>query len=80
LDGNIYWALQEDGTTISARLGADKKYHMDGDLISISKSAQHSLFKNLKSILEAINGKDFLVGGCCSDEEHMANRRLPGFE
>jgi hypothetical protein len=89
LDSNVYWALQSDGSTISARSGPDNKYHYDGDLITISKSAQHSLFNNIKPIFEAVNGKDFLlvtplprylVSGCCSDADHMPNRRLPGFE
>jgi hypothetical protein len=89
LDSNIYWALQEDGSSIAARLGPDKRYHIDGDLITISKSAQHSLFSNLKPIFDGVNGKDLLlvsplpryvVGGCCEDLEHMPNRRLPGFE
>jgi hypothetical protein len=88
LDSNIYWALQEDGSTISARLGPDKQYHMDGDLITISKSAQHSLFNTLRPIFEVVN-KDFLlitplprflVGGCCSDRDHMPNRQRDGFE
>jgi hypothetical protein len=89
LDSNVYWALQEDGSSIAARLGPDKRYHIDGDLITISKSAQHSLFGNLKPIFDCINGKDFLLitplpryvaGGCCEDADHMPNRRLPGFE
>jgi hypothetical protein len=89
LDANVYWALQEDGSAIAARCGPDKKYHMDGDIITSSKSAQHSLFNNLRPLFEAVNGKDFLlvtplpryvIDGCCYDTEHMPNRRLPGFE
>jgi hypothetical protein len=89
LDANIYWALQEDGSAIAARCGPDKKYHMDGDIITSSKSAQHSLFNNLRPLFEAVNGKDFLlvtplpryiIEGCCADAEHMPNRRLPRFE
>jgi uncharacterized membrane protein YgcG len=88
LDNNIYWALQEDILTISARLGPDQQYHMDGDLVVSSKSAQHSLFNTLRPIFETVN-KDFLIitplsryltGGCCSDREHMPNRLREGFE
>jgi lysophospholipase L1-like esterase len=88
LDSNIYWALQEDGSTISARFGPDQKYHMDGYLITISKSAQHSLFNTLCPIFEVVN-KDFLlltplpryiIGGCCGDKDHMDNRQHEGFE
>jgi hypothetical protein len=89
LDSNVYWALQEDGSTIAARSGPDKKFHMDGDIVISSKAAQHSLFNNLKPLFEAVNGKNFLlvtplprylIDGCCSDAEHMPNRKLPGFE
>jgi hypothetical protein len=89
LDANVYWALQEDGSTIGARCGPDRKYHIDGDIITSSKSAQHSLFNNLRPLFEAVNGKDFLlvtplpryvIDGCCSDADHMPNRKLPNFE
>jgi hypothetical protein len=85
LDNNFYMALTEEGTTIPARRGDDCTYHMDGDLTVISKTAQHSLFNNLRPLLDACGGKSFILAspiprylyqGCCQDAEHMAKELM----
>jgi hypothetical protein len=88
LNNNFYMAWTEEGTTILERRGDDGTYHMDGDLTVISKTAQHSIFNNLRPLLDACGGKSFILAspiqrylyrGCCQDMEHMANCRDPGF-
>jgi hypothetical protein len=56
LDNSIYYALTEAGDTRPAKRDADGKYHMEGDLIVSSKSAQHILFKSLRPLLDAAGG------------------------
>jgi hypothetical protein len=89
LDNNVYYALQEDGNTCPSRKDNTGCFHVDGDLFTCSKSAQHILFNQLKLMLELAKNKNcvlvsplprYIKVGCCTDAEHMANRATEGFE
>jgi hypothetical protein len=89
IDNNIYYSLLDDGCTQAAVRDRDGKYHMIGDVIVSSKSAQLALFKLLMPLVEAAGGKPcilcsplprYIVAGCCDDPSHMPNRRMRTFE
>jgi hypothetical protein len=82
LDNSVYYSLLDDGSTKAAFKDRDRKFHMEGDIIISSKSAQHALFKILQPLLEAFGGKPsilcspmlrFLTVGCCEEPGHMPN-------
>jgi hypothetical protein len=87
-DNNIYLAMY-NGETSPALKDSEGNFHVCGDLVLSSKSAQHSLFNLLKPVFDKVRSKHvlfmtplprYIVSGCCSDAEHMANRSQPGFE
>jgi hypothetical protein len=89
LDNSVYYSLLDDGCTKTAFKDKTGKFHMEGDIIISSKSAQHALFKILQPLLEATGGKPsilcsplprYVKVGCCEEEGHMPNRRLRTFE
>jgi hypothetical protein len=84
LDNNIYYGLTDTGETCLPKKDKDGNYHIEGDLIVCSKSAQHTLFKVLTPIFDAACSKPcilmspmprYLHESCCNQEEHMPNRR-----
>jgi hypothetical protein len=89
LDNSVYYSLLDDGCTKAAFKDKMGKFHMEGDIIISSKSAQHALFKVLQPLLEAGGGKPsilcsplprYITVGCCDEPGHMPNRRLRTFE
>jgi hypothetical protein len=89
LDNSVYYSLLDDGSTNAAFKDQEGKFHMEGDIIISSKSAQHALFKNLQPLLEASGGKPsilcapmprYLMVGCCEEPGHMPNRKLRTYE
>jgi hypothetical protein len=87
-DNNIYQAMY-NGETSPALKDSEGNYHVCGDLVLSSKSAQHSFFNSLKPVFDKVRGKHvlfmtplprYIVSGCCNDAEHMANRSQLGFE
>jgi hypothetical protein len=88
LDNNIYCSLDSDGNTTSATRDHNGKMHMKGDLIVVSKSAQHILFSAVRPMLDAARGRNciimapmprYLFKGCCEDSEHLTNRNNSNF-
>jgi lysophospholipase L1-like esterase len=89
LDNNIYYSLLDDGSTQAAVKDRDGNYHMVGDVIVSSKSAQHALFNLLLPLVESAGGKPcilcspmprYVTAGCCDDPSHVPNRRLRTYE
>jgi hypothetical protein len=83
LENSVYFSLLDDGSTRPAVKDKNGVYHMSGDIIVSSKSAQNALFKTLLLLVEAARGKPcilcsplprYLVVSCCEDETHMLNR------
>jgi hypothetical protein len=89
LDNSIYYSLLDDGSTKAAFKDREGRFHMEGDIIISSKSAQHALFKNLQPLLEKTGGKPsilcapmlrYLTVGCCEEPGHMPNRKSRTYE
>jgi hypothetical protein len=89
LDNNVYYSLLDDGCTKAAFKDSAGKFHMDGDIIISSKSAQHALYKILQPLLKAANGKPtilcsplprYINTSCCEEPGHMPNRKSRTFE
>jgi uncharacterized membrane protein YgcG len=87
-DNNIYLAMYNEETSPALK-DNDGNFHVCGDLILSSKSAQHSLFNSLKPVFDKVRNKHvlfmsplprYIISGCCNDAKHMANRSQPGFE
>jgi hypothetical protein len=88
-DNNVYYSLLDDGSTQAAVKDKEGKFHIIGDIIISSKSAQHALFKVLLPLIEAAGGKPcilcsplprYLTAGCCDEPGHMPNRKMRTFE
>jgi hypothetical protein len=88
LDNTVYFGLDETGNSAPPQRDADGVYHVAGDLILSSKTAQHALFKALKPLIDQGKSKNcilvaplprYVSGGCCDAAEHMPNRRDPDF-
>jgi uncharacterized membrane protein YgcG len=88
LDNSVYFGLDENGSTVQPQRDEEGKYHVAGDLILCSKTAQHALFKALKPIIDQGKRKNcilvaplprYVSSGCCDAADHMPNRREPDF-
>jgi hypothetical protein len=86
IDNNIYGGLDTVGNPVTATRGEDGKFHISGDLIVVSKSAQHAIFNAIRPMLDAARGRNcilasplprYLYKGCCTDVEHITNRTGP---
>jgi hypothetical protein len=89
LDNSVYYSLLDDGCTKAAFKDSAGKFHMEGDIIISSKSAQHALFNILQPLLEMASGKPtilcsplprYLTASCCEEPGHMPNRKSRTFE
>jgi hypothetical protein len=87
-DSGLYMAAPEEGGLIPNCKRVDGSYHMDGDLVLLSKDMQYDLFKQLDSELQNYKMHPiifmaplprYLEKGCCQDQDHMKNRFEPDF-
>jgi hypothetical protein len=87
LDGSVFFTMTEEGTKIPME-HTGGRYHAPGDLALADKQAMEKILKLCKPLLQAAdNIKTVVVGplpryitaGCCSNEEHMPNRKAPRF-
>jgi hypothetical protein len=88
LDNNNYYGLTDTEETSLPKKDKDGHYHVEGDLIVCSKSAQHALFKVLTPIFDVASNKPcilllplprYLQEGCCHQDDHMPNRKGRNF-
>jgi hypothetical protein len=88
LDCNIYSALDFEGNTVPASRDRNGNVHVKGDLIVVSKSAQHIIFNAVRPMLNAVRGRNCIImalmsrnvfKSCCEDSEHLTNRNTSAF-
>jgi hypothetical protein len=89
LDNIAYMARSEEGGDLPIRRFVDGTYHIEGDLVLVSKERLFMFFKNcipLFRLLENMRvllltpGPRYLQAGCCTREDHAPNRASDGFE
>jgi hypothetical protein len=82
-------AAPKEGGLIPHCKNLDGTYHMHGDLILLAKDMQYELFKQLLKDIEKYKDNvtiflaplpRYMEDGCCSDSDHMPNRREPDFK
>jgi hypothetical protein len=87
-DNSVYYGLTDSGETKPAERDDNGQYHIEGDLITASKSALHAMFSTAKPMFEAAKGKHciivtpmprYLIKSCCEKAHHMPNARLQNF-
>jgi hypothetical protein len=61
VDNNTYYGLTDAGETSLPKRDKEGHYHVEGDLIVCSKSAQHALFKLLTPIFDATSHKTCIL-------------------
>jgi hypothetical protein len=89
LDNSVYYCMDDNGDLIPPQRDKAGKFHIHGELVLSSRSAQQVLFGSIQELLDAAKGRNIIVlsplpryvsGGCCDNDGHVANRRRPGFE
>jgi hypothetical protein len=89
VDNNVYYAMDEMGDLKMPLRDQEGVYHVKGDLTLASKSAQSQLFNTIRPMLAVAHGRNmllcapmprYLIGGCCTNLTHVANRSSPRFE
>jgi hypothetical protein len=89
MDNNVFYAMDEMGDLKMPVRDQSGVYHVKGDLTLASKSALSQLFYTIRPMLATARGRNmllcaplprYLVGGCCTDQSHVANRSNPRFE
>jgi hypothetical protein len=87
-NSGLHMATPEEGGLIPHCKRVDGSYHMDGDLVLLSKDMQYDLFKQLEVELQSYKKNPiifmallprYLERGCCRDPHHMKNRAEPDF-
>ena len=88
LDNNIFFELGEDGSRAAPKKGPDGKFHVMGDLAVADRDGQLAILKLCEPLWEAARGKHMIIvgplaryvtGSCCSESDHVGNRRRPDF-
>jgi uncharacterized membrane protein YgcG len=89
LDNIAYMARSEEGGDLPIRRFVDNTYHIEGDLVLVSKERLFMFFKNCLPLFRLLEnrkvviltpGPRYLQAGCCSREDHAPNRGSEGFE
>jgi hypothetical protein len=82
-------ARSEEGGDLPIRRFVDVSYHIEVDLVLVSKERLFMFFKNCIPLLRLLEnrkvifltpGPRYLQDGCCSREDHAPNRGSEGFE
>jgi hypothetical protein len=88
LDNSFYYTKGQDGSRTLPAREQDGKYHVLGDLVLCSSETQIDHLQALKPVLDAAGKRPclivsplprFVIGGCCQDVRHCANRMDPNF-
>jgi hypothetical protein len=88
-DSGFYLVQTEEGGLIPPCKRADGSVHIDGDLYLISKDMQFCLFKQVMEELQDWKANYIIIlaslpryieMGCCTDKDHVANRKQPEFK
>jgi hypothetical protein len=84
LDASYFHTKGADGSRTLPKKLEDGKYHICGDLVLCGAETQADHLQALKPILDAIGGRRpclivspmprYVIGGCCQDARHVANR------
>jgi hypothetical protein len=89
LDNSCYYARGQAGSRHLARKGEDDIYHMEGDVQVCSRDVQYEHFEAIKPLLDIFDKKRtlimsplprYFVNGYCSNRDHCANIREPGYK
>jgi hypothetical protein len=89
LDNASYFSRTEDGDNIPIRRCDDGDFHVEGELVLVSKDRQLTLFNTIEPILTLLAlyklllvtpMPRFLYEGCCPLGGHAPNRLEDGFE
>jgi hypothetical protein len=89
LDNSVYYSMDDNGDLGPLQREKSGAFHIPGELVLSSRSAQQVLFKSVQELLDAAKGRNIIVfsllpryvaGSCCDNEGHVANRKRPGFE
>jgi hypothetical protein len=88
LDNSVYHAVTDTGDILPPVRDMDGGFHIHGELMLSSRSAQLILFKALRQLLDTakLMGSILLAplpryqnAGCCSDPDHMPGRASGDF-
>jgi hypothetical protein len=84
LDASYFHTKGPDGSRTLPKKLDDGKYHICGDLVLCGAETQADHLQALRPILDAIGGRRpclivspmprYVIGGCCMDVRHVANR------
>jgi hypothetical protein len=88
-DNSIYYGAREEGERLLPKKGLDRRYHVEGDLMIVNKTAFRELFSLATQIIRSAVGKlvilliplpRYLFKKCCSDPSHIMNKDSSGYE
>jgi hypothetical protein len=88
LDNSYYYTKGSDGSRTLPVREQDGKFHVMGDLVLCSAETQIDHLQALTPVLDAAGRRPclivsplprFVIGGCCQDVRHCANRMDPNF-
>jgi hypothetical protein len=89
LDNSVFYIRSQDGGRALPKKLGDGKYHAVGELVVASRDIQNEHFHAMKPILDVIGSRPclivsplqrYVVGGCCQDVCHVANRLDRGYQ
>jgi hypothetical protein len=89
LDNSVFYIRSKDGGRALPKKLGDGKYHAVGELVVASRDIQTEHFHAMKPILDVIGSRPclivsplqrYVVGGCCQDVRHVANRLDRGYQ
>jgi hypothetical protein len=89
LDNSCFYTRCEDGGRMLPKKMADGIVHVPGEMVVASRDVQTEHFHALRPVLDAIGKRPvlivsplqrYIVGGCCQDVRHVANRLDRGFQ
>jgi len=88
-DNSVYYGAREEGERLLPKKGLDRRYHVEGDLMIVNKTAFRELFSLATQIIRSADGKlvilliplpRYLFEKCCSDPSHISNKDSSGYE
>jgi hypothetical protein len=88
-DNSIYYGAREVRERLLPKKGTDRRYHVEGDLQIVNKTAFRELFSMATQIIKSADGKPvilliplprYLLEKCSSDASHITNKNDSGYE
>jgi hypothetical protein len=89
LDGSCFYTRSTDGGRVLPKRMEDGNIHVKGDLVVASREVQTEHFNALKPVFDSIGKRQclivspmqrYIIGGCCQDVRHVANRLDRGYQ